>query len=101
MLRGCWFEPSVLGMDKSRSPETVHGIRIVHRTNVVIPLSIGQTAELGLPAGSCEIVGHVRSVDDESVVSLPGVQTLTVPVGWLHGLESEPSRDHRNAGRSF
>ena len=97
LLQGCWFELSVPDLDVTRSPATVHGIRLLRRTNMVLPLNSAQAAELGLPTGSYEITGYVRPVDDEAVVSMPAVQTITVPVRWLHTLASKPSRNHRNA----
>ncbi|ELT44845.1 hypothetical protein G205_09173 [Arthrobacter nitrophenolicus] len=100
LLQGCWFELTVLDIEATRAPATVHGIRLLRRTDVVLPLNSAQVAELGLPAGSYEIAGHVRPLDDEAVVSMPAVQTVTMPVRWLHTLASKPSRDHRDASYS-
>ncbi|MEZ2391759.1 hypothetical protein AB6813_19860 [bacterium RCC_150] len=65
--------------------------------HVVLPLSIEQVADLGLAPGFYEAVGYVRrGGDDRPAVEVPAVETLTVPVKWLHALESAPLRNHQD-----
>lgn len=96
LLRGCRFELTVIDLDTSRSPATVQGIRTLTEASVVLPLSLEQAADLGLSPGAYEVFGYLRSSTDGQVVELPAVQTLTVPVRWLHSLESVPSLNHRD-----
>ena len=96
LLRGCRFEITVIDLDTSRSPATVQAIRTLTQASVVLPLSIEQAVGLGLSPGAYEVFGYLRSSTDGQAVELPTVQTLTVPVRWLHSLESVPSLNHRD-----
>lgn len=96
LMRGCRFELTVIEIDTSGSPATVQGIRTLTHASVVLPLGVEQTTELGLSPGADEVVGYLRSSTDGQAVLLPTVQALTVPIRWLHTLDSAPSPTQRD-----
>ena len=101
-LRGAQFELTVVDLDPEATPPTVHGVRMVTTSSVVLPLSLEQVAELGLEPGAYEISGYVRRLGARGGVEVPEVDELTVPVWWLRSLDSPPSRSHRDlTGREW
>lgn len=101
-LRGSQFELTVVDIDPAATPPTVHGVRMVTTSSVVIALSLEQVAELGLEPGAYEISGYVRRLGTRSGVEVPEVDELTVPVWWLRPLESPKSRNHSDlTGREW
>ena len=102
VLSGCMFDLTVIDVDTACTPATVQGIRTLTRIRVVLPLTIEQEVDLGLTPGAHEVVGYVQRAGGGDPIELPVVETLTVPVRWLHALDSVPSRNHRDiTGRAW
>ncbi|GAA0598607.1 hypothetical protein HPO96_21305 [Kribbella sandramycini] len=95
-LRGARFPLTVTAIEEA----VVEGIRSVLSPTTAVTLTAEQCRELGLPDGVYEIIGNLRKPDG-TPITLPRIQTLSVPIGWLLPLSDEPSEGHWDATGSL
>lgn len=82
-LRGGHFRLTVTEIDADAAPPAVEGMRVVQLSHVRVDLTREQALDLGLPPGAYSVEGLLRDVDDRPV-ELPDVDTVRVPIRWLH-----------------
>ncbi|MFK4088325.1 hypothetical protein ACI2LF_29700 [Kribbella sp. NPDC020789] len=95
-LRGATFPLTVTTVEETE----VEGIRSVLSPTTAVTLTADQCLELGLPEGTYEIIGNLRTPDGTPIV-LPRVQTLTVPIGWLVPFTDDRPHGHWDATGSL
>ncbi|WP_405064244.1 hypothetical protein OG474_22045 [Kribbella sp. NBC_01505] len=95
-LRGATFPLTVTGLEESAA----EGVRSVLSPTTAVTLTAEQCQELGLPEGTYEIIGNLRTPDGTPIV-LPRVQTLTVPTEWLVPFTDDRSQGHWDATGSL
>ncbi|WP_217210262.1 hypothetical protein [Streptomyces sp. AC550_RSS872] len=94
-LRGTYFPLSVT--DVATEARTAQGLRMVSTTHVTVELTEDKVEALGLPPGhGYQVTGMLLDAEDEPV-ELPRVGTLTVPLRWLHPMDTPVSGGHHDA----
>lgn len=94
-LRGTHFPLSVTDVDTEA--RTAQGLRMAATTRITVELTEDQVEAAGLPPGhSYQVTGMLLDADGEPV-ELPRVAALTVPVRWLHPMDTPVSAGHHDA----
>lgn len=100
-LTGARFRLTVTCVDRSATPASVEGLRLIERAHTEVPLTPEQAGALGLPPERrYRAVGSV--VDEEGrVIHLPDVEPMRVPARWLRHLDDPQllERTDRDADR--
>lgn len=87
-LRGKWFHLTVTDVDLQA--RTVQGLRIGSTSRITVELTDDQAEAAGLPPGRAyRVEGRLTDPEGEPV-EIPALATLTVPIRWLHPLDSPP-----------
>jgi hypothetical protein len=96
VLSGARFRLTVTEVDlEVAGAAAVEGVRVVHRSNMRLELSADQVAALGLSPGVYYVQGMLTD-DTGRPVELPHVDTLRVPVRWLHPKDATRPDSHRD-----
>ncbi|MCZ0209588.1 hypothetical protein OZK63_29705 [Streptomyces sp. UMAF16] len=94
-LRGTYFQLSVVDVDTIA--RTAQGLVIGASPRVTVELTEDQAQEAGLPPeGGYQVSGTLLDAEGEPV-ELPRVGTLTVPLRWLHPVDTPVSPSHHAA----
>ncbi|MGW1598799.1 hypothetical protein [Streptomyces sp. NPDC002343] len=94
-LRGTYFQLSVVDVDATA--RTAQGLVMGASPRVTVELTEDQAQEAGLPpGGGYQVSGMLLDAEGEPV-ELPRVGTLTVPLRWLHPVDTPVSPSHRDA----
>lgn len=94
-LRGARFRLSVTSIDRDADPPVVEGVRVVAQPFVVVDLTDEQIDDLGLPPGRYQVEGVLYD-NDHQAVDLPEVESMQVPVRWLHPADAARPPTHRD-----
>ncbi|GAB3278303.1 hypothetical protein GCM10027589_04350 [Actinocorallia lasiicapitis] len=91
-LQGRYFEATVVEVTETVLGPTAEVQWVSNRHQVELDLSLDQVIALGLPAaGHYRVRGYLTD-DEGRGVKLPEVETMLVPVRWLHPLtDPEPA----------
>jgi hypothetical protein len=94
-LCGTYFLLSVVDVDAAA--RTAQGLVVGASTRVTVELTEDQAQEAGLPpGGGYQVSGMLLDAEGEPV-ELPSVGTLTVPLRWLHQVDTLVSPSHHDA----
>ncbi|MGW1007681.1 hypothetical protein [Streptomyces sp. NPDC002520] len=95
-LRGTYFPLSVVDVDAAA--RTAQGLVMIEgSTRVTVELTEDQAQEAGLPpGGGYQVSGMLLDAEGEPV-ELPRIGTLTVPLRWLHPVDTPVSPSHHDA----
>ncbi|MCX5589540.1 hypothetical protein [Streptomyces erythrochromogenes] len=94
-LRGTYFPLSVVDVDATA--RTAHGLVMRASPRVTVELTEDQAREAGLPpGGGYQVSGMLLNAEGEPV-ELPRIGTLTVPLRWLHPVDTPVSPSHHDA----
>ncbi|MEW2297061.1 hypothetical protein ABZ719_30910 [Streptomyces sp. NPDC006743] len=95
-LRGTYFPLSVVDVDATA--RTAHGLVMIEgSTRVTVELTEDQVQEAGLPPGDGYQVSGMLLDAEGGPIELPRVGTLTVPLRWLHPVDTPASPSHHDA----
>ncbi|MEU2441809.1 hypothetical protein ABZ595_37355 [Streptomyces rubradiris] len=94
-LRGTYFQLSVVDVDTAA--RTAQGLVMGASPRVTVELTEDQAQDAGLPPGSgYQVSGMLLDAEGEPV-ELPRIGTLTVPLRWLHPVDTPVSPSHHDA----
>ncbi|TLQ38763.1 hypothetical protein [Streptomyces marianii] len=94
-LRGSYFPLTVTDVDTEA--RTAQGLRMASTTRITVKLTEDQVEAAGLPLGhGYQVTGMLLDVEGEPV-ELPRIAALTVPVRWLHPMDTPVSAGHHDA----
>ncbi|GGS09523.1 MULTISPECIES: hypothetical protein [Streptomyces] len=94
-LRGTYFLLSVVDVDTAA--RTAHGLVMRASPRITVELTEDQAREAGLPTGGgYQVSGMLLDAEGEPV-ELPRIGTLTVPLRWLHPVDTPVSLSHHDA----
>ncbi|MFC7221465.1 hypothetical protein ACFQLX_25340 [Streptomyces polyrhachis] len=94
-LRGTYFPLSVVDVDTTA--RTAHSLVMRASTRITVELTEEQAREVGLPLGSGhQVCGMLLDAEGEPV-ELLRIDTLTVPLRWLHPVDMPVSTSHHDA----
>ncbi|SEB30536.1 hypothetical protein SAMN04490357_0047 [Streptomyces misionensis] len=95
-LRGRYFLLTVVDVDTAA--RTAQGLMMTGAsTRVTVELTEDQAQEAGLPPGGGYLVSGILLDAEGEPVELPRVGTLTVPLRWLHPVDTPVSPSHHDA----
>ncbi|MFE2384571.1 hypothetical protein [Streptomyces misionensis] len=95
-LRGMYFPLAVVDVDTAA--RTAHGLVMIEgSTRVTVELTEDQAQQAGLPPGDGYQVSGLLLDDEGDPVELPRIGILTVPLRWLHPMDTPVSPSHHDA----
>ncbi|MFF8910977.1 hypothetical protein [Streptomyces olivaceoviridis] len=94
-LRGSYFPLTVVDVDTAA--RTAQGLVMGASARVTMELTEDQAREVGLPPGGDYQVSGMLLDSEGEPIELPRINSLTVPLRWLHPVDTPVSPSHHDA----